>query len=762
MQNCFWVGIRESDIADTKGIYTGSITIFGSGENGNLSMEKDYHQRIDHNGSCPHYDEFFQQSMQRIIDRCPDARFVQYDALDGALFPEQFQKQFIFQNPYELLSKINSKFYQKKTLENIVPVLPYHVLPAQECRSETLKTLFPTARRAVIQRDFSCGGSGTFQLWLSDSRSSALPVPENEFCMVTAFEEHSISVNLHCVIYAEDFLLFAPSVQIINQDGQRLEYIGSDYSAFQSISQAEQILVSKTAETICQFLQAQRYLGVCGIDLLLSDGKCYLMEINPRFQASSALLNRSLVCVGFPSLQEYHQDSFCNPACSLPRPPHLASGSLIVYHFHQEVAARLHWLWNAVGQSHSFTLCDDNLHWNWKMEDGCYAFQIRSDFALSSPTFQHTLRLHPNVCLSPFEISSEICYGNLLKLKLLLLSRGVSITRKAWCAAQRNGGVDWEEFCAVTIKIARDVWITSPCMEKWQELSPLQIDVEPDDGTFFLRFYGERLMDIEIMQADPRGNRITREGNAYRDIAYLNPDRLRIYHRDGCVLQSCEKGCQFCDLFGTGKSISLSEIFEVLDAYRDEPRVSHYLIGGGSGQPKEEYRAILSIAAHIHSVSRKHIYVMSQPIEEQSALRQLSEQGVTEIAFNVEVFDETIAKRIMPGKSRHSVNDYMRCLENAAAVFGSGGEVRCAVLVGFDELEQFKAGIRRICKTGAVPMLSLFRPCADTPLENFMPVNEADAMTYYQAAKSICDSFYVRLGPSCRACQNNVIALDAD
>ena len=80
MQNYFWVGIRESDIADTKGIYAGSITIFGSGENGNLSMEKDYHQRIDHNGNCPHYDEFFQRSMQIIIDRCPDARFVQYDA----------------------------------------------------------------------------------------------------------------------------------------------------------------------------------------------------------------------------------------------------------------------------------------------------------------------------------------------------------------------------------------------------------------------------------------------------------------------------------------------------------------------------------------------------------------------------------------------------------------------------------------------------------------------------------------------------------
>ena len=95
-------------------------------------------------------------------------------------------------------------------------------------------------------------------------------------------------------------------------------------------------------------------------------------------------------------------------------------------------------------------------------------------------------------------------------------------------------------------------------------------------------------------------------------------------------------------------------------------------------------------------------------------------------------------------------------------MFGPHGEVRSAVLVGFDDIATFRAGIRQICETGAVPMLSLFRPCADTPLEHYMPLDEAGALEFFQAAKQICDEFSVRLGPSCKACQNNIITLDID
>lgn len=764
MSKYFWLGIRESDIADTNGIFIGSVTIFGSGAGENRSMERDCRLRIDHNGDAPFYDAYFLREMQNIMEQHPDARFVQYDALDRSALPEAFQERFVFQNKYGLLTRLNSKFHQKQILKKLVPVLPFSVLPAGECTRAGLNLRFPQVQRVVVQRDFSCGGSGTFLLPLDEVASSALPLPSDELCLVTAFEERNISVNIHCVIYSDDYLLFAPSIQIVRQDGPRLEYLGSDYSAYQTLPSAEREQVCTLAGTLCRYLQQEGYLGVCGIDMLLSGGNCYLMEINPRFQASSAILNSSHARQGFPSLQEYHQNAFFHPVCTLPRPPQAANGSFLTLHYHKEDETRLRWLWRAAGASASFVRCDDALCWDRPMEDGCYAFQIRSEQPLSSVTLQHSLRLHPNVNLSRFDLNSTVSYENLLKLKLLLLTRGVSITKAAWRSAQDRGGVDWEEFCAVTMRLSGDVWITAPCMESWQELSPLQIDAEPESGAFFLRYYGTRLMPVEIMPEDPRSSRKTQAGHGhfYRDIAYLNPDRLRVYHRDGCVYQSCGMGCRFCDLFGSGSAISFSEIREVLDAYADEPRISHFLIGGGSGPPEEEYASIRRIAEYLHIRSGKHIYVMSQPIHGREALISLRSQGVTEVAFNIEVFDEAIARQLMPGKSRHTRRDYLECLQAAAEVFGTDGQVRSAVLVGFDALDAFRTGIRQICETGAVPMLSLFRPGADTPLEHFMPVNETEALVFYQTAKEICDAFSVRLGPSCRACQNNVLALDLD
>ena len=725
-------------------------------------MECESGRRIDHNGECPDYDQFIISSMQQIIKESPKASFVAYDPQDFSNFPESLQQRFACQNSFELLRRLNSKFYQKQTTSQIAPVLPYTVLPFRECRRETMRELFPQARKVVVQRDYSCGGSGTFLLDLTEETALPVTIPEEELCMVTAFEENSVSVNMHCVIYTDDYLLFAPSLQIISQDSRHLEYIGSDYSACQALSKAELDQIRELAASVCGSLRAQGYLGVCGIDMLLSGGICYFMELNPRFQASSALLNRNHVQNSFPSLQEYHLDAFTNPACTLQRPPCRAKGSVLFFYFNKENENRLHWLWEAVKQAESFVHCDDGLIWEREREEGCYAFQLQSEDALSCVSFQHTLRLHPNLCLSRFDVSAALTYENLLKLKILLLVRGVSVTEAAWRAAQCSGGVDWEEFCAVTLKIGDTIWITAPCMEKWQELSPLQIDVESNSNVFFLRYYGKRLMCVKIMPEDQLGNRLTQNGNLYRDIAYLNPDRLRIYHRDGCVLQDCGKGCQFCDLFGTGKQFSFAEICEVLDAYRDEPRLSHYLIGGGSGPKEEEYQSVLHIAGYLHAQNNKHIYVMSQPIAGCAKLEKLAQSGVTEIAFNVEMFDERIARLTMPGKSRHSIEDYMQCLRDAVSVFGSGGEVRCAVLVGIDALDRFKAGIQQICETGASPMLSLFRPFSGTPMANYMPLSESDALLYYQAAKDICDKFSIRLGPSCKACQNNVIVLDDD
>lgn len=754
-----WLGIRESDIAHTNNLFSSSVTIFGGGTGKNISMERETGRRIYHNGDCPGYEVFFQSTCQLILEQNPNVRFVQYDAMDCAHFPADLQERFVFQNEYELLQRLNQKILVKQQLSAHVPILPYQLLLGKECTQENLRWSFPREQAVVLQRDFSCGGSGTFLVPLEGKTFAPLQLETTELCMVSPFESRSIPVNVHGVIYSEDILLFPPSVQLIAQGQPRLEYLGSDYSAFQTLTQEECQRVRETAHTVCRYLQSQNYRGICGIDLLLVGGTCFFMEVNPRFQASSALLNRNLSRDSCPSVQEYHCDAFSHSACTLKRPPCHARGSFITFYAHNHMKERLAWLWNRVRNSEHFSLVDDELDWTRAMDDGAYLFQLHRDGPISSATFQHTLRLHPNVTLCHFEVTNAEEYNNIFQLKLLLLARGVSITPAAWTAALRLGSMDWEEFSAISLLLFHEVWITAPCMEQWSELSPLQVDAQPDGG-LCLSYYGSKLMPIEVLPEDPRSRRQTVSGHYFCDIVYRSPDRLRVYHRDGCVLQDMGIGCQFCDLYGVGRPITFADIEEALSAYWEDPQIDHFLIGGGSGFPNEEYWQILTLAGYLHTHSDRHIYLMSQPISDLERLRQLREHGVTEVAFNLEIVDPEIARQLMPGKSRYPLSDYLESLRNAAAVFGSNGNVRSAVLVGFDDLDTFKAGIRQICEVGVTPILSLFRACPGTPLENYMPFDETEALAYYNAAKTICDQYGLRLGPSCKACQNNTIALD--
>lgn len=755
-----WLGVRESDIEDTGGLFAGSVTLFGSGKNGNRAMEKQQRRRVDHNGECPFYDVFFQDAMRHILEEMPDARFIQYAPLDGRDFSPELQERLSFQNPYALLAFLEHKLELKAWAGQYAAVLPSQTTVGLPNGRETLRELLPDADAVVVQRDSSCGGMGTFLVRLDTDEALALPVGRQEPCMVTPFQANSISVNVHAVLYEEEILLFPPSVQIIDQERDCLEYLGGDFSVYGTLPEDERALVSQTAAAVCGGLQELGYRGACGVDLLLSDGNCYFMEINPRFQASTSLLNRSLRQKALPSLQEYHMDAFLHTAPSLPAPPALAEGSFFICHYRREQRGHLQWMWSALQNAEGISLCDDCLSWEDELEPNCYVFQLRHTGAISSITYQHTLRLHPNVRLSPFLLDRSPSFHNLIRLKILLLCRGLSITPEAWQAAQRIGGADWEEFGAVTMRLLKKYWITAPCREPWHDISPMELALSSDGASFTLRYYGQELFPVELLPADPAGELQTTGGHFLKDIVYLSPDRLRVYHRNGCALQSVGIGCKFCDLYGVEQDFSFAEICEALSHYWQNPRVCHFLIGGGSNLPADRCEEILALAGYLHEHSEKHIYLMSQPISDSAALRRLQDFGVTEVAFNIEIFDRELAARVMPGKAKNTTEDYCRSLRNAVEIWGNTGDVRSAVLLGFDDLEQFAQGVQMLCKIGVSPILSVFRPCPGTPLADYMPLDERSVLTYFETAEQICQSAGLRLGPACRACQNNTVALD--
>ena len=749
-----WVGVRESDISNTGNLFSGSITIFGSNTNGNTAMEKTLHRRVDHNSDLPEYTEFTCNQMRKWIQKDPTVQFILYAPLDFQSLPDALQSRFYAQNPYPLLRFLENKQATKQWFSDVCAVLPAHPLRGKQCTKTVLQREYPQSNAWVAQGMESCGGSNTFFI----DNNPHIKIPHaDEFYYVSIYQKQSVSVNFHAVIYKDEFALFPPSIQIIDTSSGTMHYCGADFSAYYELPAMQRESARNSASAICSKLQSIGYRGICGIDLLLTDKQCYFMEINPRFQASSFLLNQSLVKQGFPCLQQYHLQAYeqTRGATSVPQ---TASGSFYTYTYQSGQCEYLRWLHKKVHHIlDGMYLSDDNLDWNSYIDEGAYLFKLVLDRPLSCITFQNTVRLHPN--LKP-AVCPEITPNKflpLLRLKLLLQCRGVDITPDVWQVIQECGGADWEEFEAVNLLLYDSVWISAPCGDFWSTLSPLHLQYY--NGKLMLAFCETMLFAVAIQPEDPKAQLRTQGGHSYSDIAYLNPDRLRIYFRSGCAMQQGGIGCQFCDLYGPTTPFNKAEIHEVLDAYLQTPDFRHILIGGGSNPLGDNAEDILTLIHQIRKVSTMGIYLMSLPIASKDVLRSLYEAGLTEVAFNVEVFDRSLAQILMPGKGLIPLSVYQVAWREAVALWGRTGAVRSAVLLGFEDETSFASGIRMLCELGVTPILSIFRPAPGTPLANYMPLDENEVFKFYDIAQRICAEYDIALGPSCPACQNNTVAL---
>ena len=185
----------------------------------------------------------------------------------------------------------------------------------------------------------------------------------------------------------------------------------------------------------------------------------------------------------------------------------------------------------------------------------------------------------------------------------------------------------------------------------------------------------------------------------------------------------------------------------------------HILLGGFSDRIGLEHNGIFFFFLRIreHSASIP-IYLMCLPpsIDE---VKQYYEAGVSEFGFNIEIFDRTIAKQLMPGKGSIPIKLYFEALKEAVRLCGSTGAVRSAFVVGLEPKKSLFQGIEALCRIGVAPILSVFRPIPGTELESMVPLTDDELYEITQEAEKICERYGLSLGPTCPACRNNTLTI---
>lgn len=315
MENLVWLGIRESEVKYSSFI-NNSISIFGSNSN---SLQNQIKKTINHNNQ-KYYNfiaDFYIKEIINKIEKNPNIKFMNYSQIYNydSINKLGLLDYVICLNDPKLIKFINNKFKIKEYLKKYIPVLDYIFIRGRKYELEKLKQIFKTYE-FVIQSEESSGGFRT--LLLNENNKDTIRLNSNEIYMVTKYCKNNIAVNIHVLVSKTEITLLEPSIQNIEVSENRLMYKGSDFIAYKEIVDNKiDSKLKKYATIVGKMLQNKGYRGILGIDSIIYNGEVYFMEINPRFQNSSTIINKALKDNNLPSLQELQYNCFYNKSINL-------------------------------------------------------------------------------------------------------------------------------------------------------------------------------------------------------------------------------------------------------------------------------------------------------------------------------------------------------------------------------------------------------------------------------------------------------------
>lgn len=760
-----WTGPRESDKDYTGDFFKGAVTLYGGRkqENKAFCLTKDY--RINHNHITEEQTDFMVENEMTLIEKNPTVKFMSYNP--NLIFgcKEDVVKRTVCLNDENVMHFLDSKISFRKFSEKFVHTLHSELIWGEECRFDVLKLRFPEYDKWIIQSDIASGGYQTFLLGLENEKEIVKKLDNNEQYLVSPYFEKNIPINIHAIIYDQDILVTPGSVQVMGVDQNRMLYRGADYIAYRDIQPRilEQFL--NDAEILCREIQKLGYRGVLGIDAIIVDEVAWILEVNNRFQASTILINKALQEKRMPSIHELNYESFQCPYSELIDKKDLASLEInySMYTFiqdNQEYHAMN--ILNAYKKEKTVTDYIDDGFISWqKAEEEAYLFRLVFKTNIVNIAEEKYVRLHPNLQLPTEQWYKDIVNGrDYKKIKISLLNQGVVLEEDVKEYLFRKGGMREGVYFSVDLVLDRKYIVNSPLAVKFVALSPYRIMIEKEQ--LYLYYYGKKICNIKIDFADELAKKVTSRGIPIGRMCLLATDRLRLQNSDFCTFKEQGIPCHFCEAQYKEIRFNADDIIEAADVYLDQQECNfrHILVGGLSNHVGLEKEAICKIVKHIRARSDMPIYLMCLPSINLSDIEEYVQCGVTEIGFNIEVFDRTLARQYMPGKGAISLERYHVALEKAVELLGNKGAVRTAFVLGLEDMSSLLEGVKYVCELGVAPIFSVFRPIPFTKMENVNPPENEWLLEAYTKAELICSKYNLKPGPNCPACQNNTLAFD--
>ena len=746
-----WIGKYQSDISYTNNYFSGSITYYGDGLGGNISC-------------CPSNSRIYNKSafidfiIENIKTRLNQNYFVFYNQSYAYeiinLYPK-CKNHIININSKELLNWLANKTLVRLWVKNIINVPPFCAVPGSECTYSNLKFLFPHQNKFVVQDNFSSGGIGSVIIESNCKyKANNATIDPHDLYLVSPLLENSFSVNLHMLIGKHEQVLFPISIQVIEPNKSPFIFRGSDFIEAKQIPKSVVQKVHNCARKIGEKLAGMEYRGICGLDFIIRGNEVYFIEINPRFQGSSFLINRALSEKNLPSLYILNERAFCNESFYLQKNElEKLDVNYSYYKVKSDIAIPQQFISDYFDCSDIDALYMDGFVTKESTVND-YIFRFISKRNIVSLNPNNQINIYPNLLLSEtikLPITSKVDWTN---LKTSLLIQGIKIDKSAIVALKKMGGFQEGTFDAIDIRFSNNLVVNCPLKIPFIEFSPYTLRYLNHKFELYVLDYRIDIVSIDRKDAIPQ--KTTHSDLPFTKMVQRNNDRIRIRHNSICIFKQNGQGCHFCHAKNEEAYLfDLEDIKESFLFYLQNIQFDQIMIGGASNHRKYESMLIKNIIRFIRKYTDKPIYIMSIPPLDFNEIYEYKMLGANEIAFNIEIFDDNIAKTLMPGKGIISRNEYLEALQRAVDVFGNRGQVRSMLIVGLEPLESFKRGIEALCQIGVSPMISPFRPMRNTKLEYFVPPDFNECQNYIETALEITKKYNIELGPLNIVNQNN-------
>ena len=297
----------------------------------------------------------------------------------------------------------------------------------------------------------------------------------------------------------------------------------------------------------------------------------------------------------------------------------------------------------------------------------------------------------------------------------------------------RRGGAGPSDHRALTIE---GTTVMVPVYNAASQDSPYRLEQAADGAVAVTDRPGTSLTAVEPPPQPRFYGLSTADGTPYSAIALLHGrDVLATTLLQTCIrFRDRSQSCQFCAIeqsLEDGRTLvrkTPEQVAEVAEAAVRLDGVRQLVMTTGTPNSDDRGgRLMAETAAAVKARVDLPIQGQCEPPDDPIWYRRMKQAGIDSLGMHLEVVDEAVRRRVLPGKSELSLERYLEAFEQAVAVFGRG-QVSTYLLAGLgDSASTLISCSERLIAIGVYPFVVPFVPISGTPLQHH-PAPSTDFM----------------------------------